>query len=70
MRAEFANGRDYSCADGLGERIVDALPNFLPQVRALRLPAVQVGLTGGGLHGQSLACWWRKVTLKHIALYN
>jgi hypothetical protein len=42
--AELGGGREYSCAEGLGTRIVDALPDYLPSVRALRLPAVQVTL--------------------------
>ena len=42
MSSEFSDGRDYSCAEGLGDRIVDAMPNFLPSIRALRLPSVLV----------------------------
>jgi len=42
MQVELAGGRTYSCADGLGTRVVDTLPEFLPNVQALRLPFVQV----------------------------
>jgi len=42
MNSEFAGGRSYSCEGGLGARLSDTLPHFLPNVRALRLPAVQV----------------------------
>eukprot|EP00983_Pelagomonas_calceolata_P076263 1153345-Pelagomonas_calceolata.AAC.12 len=58
MRAEFANGQDYSCAEGLGDRIVNVLPNYLPDVQALTLPAVQA---------QSLDKYKYALWLKEIA---
>lgn len=47
MQAEFSGGRAYSCAGGLGDRISSTLPHYLPSVRALELPAVQVRGCGG-----------------------
>lgn len=39
---EGGSGRAFSCAGGLGNRVVSTLPDFLPATTALQSPFVQV----------------------------